>query len=83
MNERIKKLIQQSYDEMNEPNNDPSAREWLMNDLLPEYQRLTELILLEVQLLIADERIKYHSEETDDALVRVSISIETHFGVTG
>jgi hypothetical protein len=47
MNNRIKELIKQSYDEMNAPNNDPVARELLMKDLLPEYQRFAELIVRE------------------------------------
>ena len=47
MNERIKELIKQSYDELNEPNHDPVVRELLMKDLLPEYQRFAELIVRE------------------------------------
>ena len=45
------------------------------------HEQFAELILIEVRLLIADERIEYHSDEADDALVSVLISIEKHFGV--
>lgn len=67
MNERIKELIKQSYDELNEPNHDPVAREFLMKDLLPEYQRFAELIVRECALQCV------HNEDMD--------RIEKHFGV--
>ena len=63
MNERIRELIKQSYDELNEPNHDPVAREWLMKDLLPEYQRFAELIVEECRPWLADdafEEVKRH-----------------------
>jgi hypothetical protein len=78
MNERIKELIGKTLDDKFSHTWDTMTHE----RLLQFSEKFAELILLEVQLLIADERIKYHSVETDDALVRVSISIETHFGVT-
>ena len=76
MNERIRELIKQSYDELNEPNHDPVAREWLMKDLLPEYQRFAELIVKEC--------CQFENSYGGDAgLVARSFSrkIKQHFGV--
>jgi hypothetical protein len=75
MNARIKELLKQSYDEMNEPNNDPIAREWLMKDLLPEYQRFAELIVRECAGM-------FEGVYTDQTWPeRIDKRIKQHFGV--
>lgn len=68
MNQRIKEL-------------EPQCWEYNEFGLNFNYKKFAELILLDVRLLIADERIENHSDEADDALVSVLISIEKHFGV--
>lgn len=70
MNERIQELAKQA-----------GVIALSENGIAPPLEEFAELILLEVRLLIADARIEYHSDEADDALVSVLISIEKHFGV--
>ena len=76
MNERIRELIKQSYDELNEPNHDPVAREWLMKDLLPEYQRFAELIVRECQF-----RVEQYINECGEVASMPDTVIMKHFGV--
>ena len=71
MNERIKELIEQCTEVYPIKPRGP----WF------DKEKFAKLILLDVRLLIADERIEYYSDEADDALVSVLISIEKHFGV--
>ena len=71
MNERIQELIEQCTEVYPIKPRGP----WF------DKEKFAELILLDVRLLIADERIEYYSDEADDALVSVLISIEKHFGV--
>ena len=76
MNQKLRELLRQAGvgDNWNEA-------DWY--SLSPKMvEKFAELILLDVRLLIADERIEYHSDEADDALVSVLTSIEKHFGVT-
>ena len=76
MNELIKELLRQAGvgDNWNEA-------DWY--SLSPKMvEKFAELILLEVRLLIADERIENDNPVVDDVLVSVLISIEKHFGVT-
>ena len=80
--QRIKELFKQSYDELNEPTNDPIAREWLMKELLPEYQRFAELIILECVNAVMDgtkegdhyaQKIEQHFDNSTGGIL--------HFGV--
>lgn len=77
MNKRIQELAEQAAENYTE------TFKW---EYLPDidrniFEKFAELILLDVRLLIADERIEYYSDEADDALVSMLISIEKHFGV--
>lgn len=88
MNERIKELIKQYYDDLNEPSNDQAALEWLMNDLLPEYQRLAELIVQECSRVVCEQLEK--EGDSNELWARGYIVgmlsairyMKEHFGVT-
>ena len=72
MNERIKELIEQCTEVYPIKPRGP----WF------DKEKFAELILRDVRLLIADERIENDNPVVDDVLVSVLISIEKHFGVT-
>ena len=82
MNKKIEELAEQAANELADLFSPGFVNDRMVNDVAEINKKFAELILLDVRLLISDERIENDNPLVDDALVSLLIGIEKHFGVT-